>query len=235
MTLSIPIRGNQALRLSAFHVSSKFDLRFQCCTDLERTAVHRLETVGDLSWIYDSTDDPFAPIEGTLVTAGVGLSDASNPIIQTAPGSSVVRTQKVRQTHLHLLAARHWPVFGQGSVETRIGLGTTRSRASGLEPMSSAESRPSQRDGTVRLGYSDSFWSPEQTHREGYFRWETFAELARFETSDVHFDSLGLGAGISFRNGWGLIRIQATYEAWSERGGSAFPAPQPGESLRLGR
>ncbi|MGA7616940.1 MAG: hypothetical protein WBX15_17350 [Thermoanaerobaculia bacterium] len=235
LTLTVPTVGNQALRFNASHFSYSYDFGpLDCCPGASPLALRNRATAAGLSWIYDSTDDPFLPVEGIVASATIGFAHSSQPFLisRGIPSQWTAERVTLNQSSLEIGAARHRPLFTQGSFETGVDVSAVRSdygRLAGSGGLNSYLGGTAYAE-SVRIGYSDSFWSPERSQTDGYFRWQVFSEYHR---SDSRFDSqsIELGAGLVFRNGWGLITIRAAFEPWTDRETIPYtPIPDSGSS-----
>lgn len=235
LTLTVPTHGNDAIRLLASYASAQHRHGLgDCCPGIEGQSFAYHAAIADLSWIRDDTDDPFFPVEGMLATAGLSFTDQSDPVIvfQNDGSGYLVDHISAQRGAAHLSVAKFWPVFTQGSIQTEVSGAVQRAFNQETYPQLGDATRSStSHEEELRLGYSDSFWSPEHTQRDGYFRWQVFADLAHYDPSTVgSYDELYLGWGIAFRNSWGLVRLQYFYEVWSH-GGGALPTPDASSAL----
>jgi hypothetical protein len=194
----MPIVGNHSLRadLNWYRSEDKF------ASQSFRSDVRNLE----LSWIYDTTDDPLFPTSGTRLSAGAGYSEFEQK------AESVFSTERSRNHGYDFGASgsRHWALTNRQSVSTEL-------RGSWAEGNSLiVEETVRQWSTGVTLGHSMDLWGFEKTERIGDLRWETSLDFTSWDYDAPSFfrssrTDGSVTTGLAFRNAWGLFRLTFSY------------------------
>lgn len=203
----VPLRGNHALRATfltaPFVVVSDEPLSEQGPDEFLR--IERATTT-ELSWIYDSTDDPLFTTRGTRSVVGVGRRNVPFVVPLVPP---------MRSNHRHLWAEadlrRVWSLAPRHSVSAGIG-DTYLRRDFGPRGGHDVENR-------VFLGatYAYSVFGPDRPSRLGDLRLEAglVRERSRYETDfEPTRSSARTSArlGLLFRSEWGVLRLRFDVE-----------------------
>jgi hypothetical protein len=199
----VPLRGNHTLRatyLSApLAVVSETPLAEQAPNEFLRL---ERATTAELSWIYDSTDDPLFATRGTrgVVTTG----RRSLPFV-------VPLDPPLRSNHRHLFLAadlrRVWSLTPRHALSARIG-DTYLRRDFGPHGSQDVEHSPS-----LGATYAYSVFGPDRPSPLGDLRLEAglVHERSYLQADFGGSDSSGFTAarvGLLFRNEWGVVRLR---------------------------
>jgi len=196
--LGVPIVGNHSLRADLNWYRSSDDFGGQSSTSESRNL--------ELSWIYDTTDDPFFPTSGTRLTANAGYSEYEN----RSRGSFFSESFSADGYDLGISGRRHWALTGRQSVSAEL------SGAWGESDLFGGDGNSESWQTALELGHSMDLWGFEKTERIGDFRWEN---SVTFLSSDFDYGTFGrvattdarLTTGLAFRNAWGVLRLSFTY------------------------
>lgn len=213
IVVGVPLSLNQTV--TAEYDQSQFDYEARNDVDDERE-VQRLASV---TWSYNTTNHPFLPTEGTLISAGVlgAWRDESYLEIFVFPdGTASYRRVPVHLTTVGLLgsAQRYWEISDRNSVSVggEAGLGhVDRREHPGTRTYAAIY-------GVLQAGFSRSLWSPERRAQGGDSRIEFRVRGRAREnqaSSGLHRDDDGLQANLSWvrHSSWGTVRFGAGY-AW---------------------
>lgn len=199
----VPLRGNHALRatfLSApVTVISETPLAEQGPNEFLR--LERANSA-ELSWIYDSTDDPFFATRGTRGVVAAGRRNLPFVVPLDPP---------LRSNHRHLwLAAdlrRVWSLAPRHTLSAQAGHAYLR-RDFGPQGFYDVEQSPS-----FGATYAYSVFGPDRPSRFGDLRLEAglVHERSQFHDDFGDSDSSAVTAarvGVLFRSEWGVVRLR---------------------------
>lgn len=149
----------------------------------------------ELFWIHDTTNDPLFPTRGTRITAGATRSDM--------PTYSFLNLGRVKFDELKATVEQSFPLTPRQALTTG---------AEGLDYDRSIR----KYDAYAR--YSFDVWGRDRTVQHGDLRFEVFADrvFTRIQDNPFFADST-VGAGLVFRNEWGVLRLTGKYNAWRTR------------------
>lgn len=197
-SLGVPVVGNHSLRADLNWYRSTDDFGGQSYQSDSRNL--------ELSWIYDTTDDPLFPTSGTRLTARTGYFESE----QRSEGPFFSGRSSGDGYDLGISGRRHWALTNRQSVSAEL------SGAWGESDVFGSEGRGESWQSAVKLGHSMDLWGFEKTERIGDFRWENSLEVT---SSDFDYGSFGrvaatdarLTTGLAFRNAWGVLRLSFSY------------------------
>jgi hypothetical protein len=201
ITGAIPLFGNNAIRATWYRQRDPYTYR---ATD-PRTLEGRIKIIRlvfdhpEVSWLYDSTNDPLFPTSGTYIKAGVD----SRRGIRFVPGPTGL-TYDIEYDWNHELAgriARYWELTPVHSISVSGDILTDNDR----------EFQTYQ----LRAGYSANLWGRERTIRYGDLRFEAEAERNLQHFSEASSNGTAR-AGLAFRNSWGVVRLDFRYVGWRQ-------------------
>ncbi|HEX4952427.1 MAG TPA: BamA/TamA family outer membrane protein [Thermoanaerobaculia bacterium] len=169
-----------------------------------------------LSWVYDTTDDPFFPTRGTrgVVGTSIGRSRTSGSLVFLDQ-----RFDEDREQTLWRVAAeglRHYRVSPRQTLSAGAGAVWFRSEVEGNAPAPLADfsfDRESY-SAQVSLGYALDVLPAARPIEWGDLRWETRLALGFVDPDDafaVSSTSATLSTSVVFRHAWGLSRLTLTY------------------------
>lgn len=195
--LGVPIVGNHALRADLTWYRSKDNFSDQSFESESRFL--------ELSWIYDTTDDPLFPTSGTRLTAGAGYFEDE----QRSEGPFLSERRSSDGYELGLSGRRHWALTHRQSVS--VELSGDRAEGDSFVPGVTIE----RLSGAVALGHSTDLWGFEKTERIGDFRWENGLQITWSDSNSSLFQATTTDArlttGLAFRNTWGVLRVSFAY------------------------
>ena len=207
--VGVPLRGNHALRGGFSYTTIEDSVGFFPQGPFE---TREDSWQAQLAWIYDSTDDPFAPTEGTRLTVAGEYTDRrrerSDPAVPVDPGFLV--DFDVDELLLRVEGRTHRPLTA------RQTLGVA-----GYAWYTSASGRQLSSDDIEHLLELEVFHSTGVFDANGPetkdLRFEVGAGLQRLHQSrdrfgrpDDHLSAV-LRTSLLFRHEWGLVRISAMY------------------------
>jgi hypothetical protein len=217
-SLGIPIRGNHSLRIAASASSSDFDFGFGG----RRFEWQRERLAADISWVYNSLDDPLFPSSGRFLRTGLGYRRGETRELFTtaaADGSFSLRTSDLDEEDLRVFLAgdRYWQLSRLDSVSLSVDLSLGRSTA--FLPLPEGPGPEVDADvwrGEVAFGYN-RFLLRSSGPKWRELRWET--EIGVFhEGTSPDFDlpwnprtGLRLSSGLGFRTRWGVFRYLVNF------------------------
>jgi hypothetical protein len=231
LTLGVPIEGNHSLRLLASFRHSDSGIRREAIdTDPSRFAQfsEREDLAFNLSWVYNSVDDPVFPTRGNLLEAGLDVRSLAADLTQLELvgkfGSGFSHAES-RQIGVLLAGTRHLPVNESHAIYFGGELFVGHARISDL-PQPDLE----------LIDHSGFAWTAAATVGHGAFlrrihrgdrwrdtRWETAFQLfaSGLEANPWGDRVPGIGAristGLTYRNTWGVLRLCVGYLAVENR------------------
>ena len=192
----VPLRGNHALR--ATFLSAPLAVGSE--TPGQSLQVERVTTT-ELSWIYDSTDDPLFTTRGIRGVVGAGRRHV--PFVVPVLPEAI----RANQRHLWLTAdvRRAWSLAPRHTILARAG--NTHLRRDFGSSGYDVEHSP-----TFGATYAYSVFGPDRPSPLGDLRLEAgfVHERSHFET-DFDSDTSAVTAarvGLLFRSEWGVVRLR---------------------------
>jgi hypothetical protein len=186
LLLAVPVSGNDSIR-------ALWRWKTEAISDTAATPAHFVVTTRglhvddrELSWTHDTTNDPFFPTSGIRVSALIADREFAD---RGVPASR--RFRVIHRTDYALTAERFWTWTPRQSVS--VGIDATRAAPPDTY--------------IPRIGYSASVWGRDSTIRRGTLRFE--AGLSKVIASGT--GPWRANAGFTFRNEWGILRIDAFY------------------------
>ncbi len=214
--IGVPLDLRSSLRGQLAWSESDFDER-GFGDDPESRGERRSEALSAaLSWVYDTTDDPFFPTQGTRSTVGASVGRS-----QTR-GSTVFLDQRFdddfEQTLWRVTAdgARHFRISPRRSVSVGAGAAWNRAESDVEPPAPAADFRFDIESYTAQanVGYAYDFLPASPPSAWGDLRWETrlaVGVVAYDDSSVGDSSSASLSTSLVFRHAWGISRLSLTY------------------------
>ena len=225
LDVGLPLRGNESLRFTS-------SLRLTESGFREPAFAGRLldflefedliELRSNLSWVYNSTDEPIFPTSGRTLEAGLSLNlleaDLRNlPFEGFGPDFSAKMDS--REVGLQLKASRYWPFQRRQTFWSELDLFAGRSDFDDV-PGEGRRLLTGDADvfrGSVTVGHGRFLKRTRVGSRWRDVRWESEAGY-QYESTSPSFGQLDnplrgyrLSSGIAFRNTWGLFRLTFSY------------------------
>lgn len=225
LDLGVPIRGNQSVRFAGSFRRTDFGFRRQAYQPQPFGFYEfkdREEIRANLSWIYNSVDEPVFPSRGRVLEAGINFNSLSadlqsvtllglRPDIEAAMSSAEIGLQ--------FTGARYWPVTRSQSLSLRALLFLGRSDVEDV-PTEGRALLTDELDvfrGTLAAGYAKFLRRSRSGSRWRDLRWESEVELLyggtspEFDQPENPIGGYRIGSGITFRNTWGVFRLRVNY------------------------
>lgn len=219
LTLGVPMRGNHSIRLNASLREIGSGIRRRAFEPMSFIRFQDRKDLGlNISWVYNSVDDPVFPTDGTLVEAGVDLRLLDADLDESL-------RMKSRQLGLLFSGTRHRPLLRRQTIWLRLD---------GFLGRSSVENVPIEGTGLlnddlrvlearVAVGHSLFLIQSHERDRVRDLRWES--ELATFSSRttpdldqpDNPLQGFQLTSSLAYRNRWGVFRIGLSYFASGSR------------------
>ncbi len=166
---------------------------------------------GNLSLVYRTTDDPIIPTSG----ADVELGAFGESFQGTTDFAGIADRARGSELSLSLLATDYRPITRSQSVGLSLTVAAVReTETQTAGPFPHLQTTGEQ--GSLTLLYTASLWGGAATRRFGDLRLEgsggytvahTSAPFSLYSTAG----QLSLGAGLVFRNPWGILRFNLAY------------------------
>lgn len=225
LDLGVPVRGNQSVRFSGTFRDATSGVRRQAYepdpSGLYEFEDHE-ELRANLSWVYNSTDEPVFPSRGTVLEAGLNLN-----VLRADLASVTLRGQRPevrasmdsRELGLQVNGSRHWSLTGEQTLSARVQLFLGRSDVENV-PTEDRRLLSGSLDvvrGSLAAGHARFLRRARVGSRWRDLRWETDVEwLYRgtspdFGQTDNPLRGYRMGTGLAFRNTWGLFRLKLSY------------------------
>jgi hypothetical protein len=148
----------------------------------------------EVTWIYDTTNDPLFPSSGTRISAGVSRTDA--------PTSGLTDLGRVKVDEYLASLERSWSLTSSQAL-TAGGSGADFDR--------------SIRRYRAFGRYSVDLWGRERTIAAGDLRLEVEGDRLYTRIRNNHFEAHSTArVGLAYRNVWGVLRLDFAYNAWRE-------------------
>jgi hypothetical protein len=225
LDLGVPVRGNQSVRFAGSFRKASSGFRRQAYDpqpfgyfdfdDLE-------ELRANLSWVYNSTDEPVFPTLGTVLEAGLGFNalraDLQSVTLQ-GRRPDIRAAMDSRELGLQLTGTRYWSVTRSHSLSAKLELFLGRSDIDNV-PTEERQLLTGDLDvlrGSFTAGHAKFLRRTRAGSRWRDLRWESDIELLSRRTSpdfaqtENPLEGYRIGTGIVLRNTWGHFRFKLSY------------------------
>jgi hypothetical protein len=219
LVVGVPLTGNQTLTLDIDETRLSGETRELFGQSFSTQSGER---VAGLTWSYNTTDRPFIPTRGTLVTVSprITWSDFATYRIVYDPDPTApfpvytLRTETVhsKARELAFSAAHYWALDDRNSVSAGVETSYTRYDLDndflglGVDHLSRA---------VLTGGFSHSLWGPERS-KDGDSRLELNVRIGNRSIQSYDFyrpDQRQVSASWVRRSSWGVLRLGAGF-AW---------------------
>lgn len=225
LDLGVPVRGNQSVRFAGSFrsVSSGFRRQTYDPDPFGFFDFDNLEELrANLSWVYNSTDEPVFPTTGTVLEAGLNYSALTTDLQSvTLQGRrpDIRAAMDSRELGLQITSNRYWPILRDQtlSAELRLFLGRSDIENAPTEGRQLLSGDLDVFRGSLTAGYARFLKRTRAGSRWRDVRWESDVELLYRGTSpdlgqtENPVSGYRLGTGIALRNTWGLFRFKLSY------------------------
>jgi len=211
-----PIAGNHAIRAGLARTESKSVLR----SDNHRFEVEDKSWEGNLEWVFDNTDDPLIPAEGTRLSARGSYSETRleqrGPFAALEPLPFIIDVSS-EDWQLRGDGRRYWRVTPRQSLA--VGGSAWRIHSQVRFFVNQSTEDVLLLEGTHAVSLLDF----DKARRIGDLRWENSLGVERFKEVSEFGDftittrsvekrtDLVLRSALLFRSAWGLVRVAITY------------------------
>ena len=217
MLVGIPITGNQTL--TAGVQRSSWEVTGRTIFGGEKMTFEGHANSGTLNWSYNTTNSPFFPTRGEMLSISGGYTrtrDDGTSIALNGVRESTAKTAIVD-------AAKFWELSERNSISARIQGGISEGQSDESFNYTGGLMRWVRRTQSEALLFdvSHSFFDAKRTRASGDNRINLTAGVVHHRVNDDSTDTdPGLtgsdtaphvGLWWSRRNAWGLVRIGATY------------------------
>ncbi|HKO57075.1 MAG TPA: hypothetical protein VJ276_14455 [Thermoanaerobaculia bacterium] len=164
-----------------------------------------------LDWSHNTTNNPFFPTRGTLLSAGplFAADDATYRVFHGDPIDEELIHDKTHTIGLSLAAAHYWELSERNSVSLRgeADLRRTTGKRNGVDLED--DYTPS----SVRVGWSRSLWSRERVAVDGDMRLEAALRYMTGRKDYIFVEQHSTFATLAWvrRNAWGTMRFGVGY------------------------
>jgi outer membrane protein assembly factor BamA len=213
LVVGIPLSANQTV--TAEYDETRFKGRTRTLDGIEFKDRYGQKVVS-ARWSYNTTNEPFYPTEGTLLTVKPHFAwQDGQSTYYDFPGGRVVTPTHARTYGLEAGATRYRELTERSSVWGDIhGRWEHINRRESIDPLSTDESAAS---GSVGLGYAYSLWTrQERTGGDSRFEYTARYTNRPRDGSRIYSyepDVLQLGWSWIRRSSWGTVRLGVGY-AW---------------------
>ncbi len=215
LTLEVPMRGNHSLRVRYSARSIENGIRRPAFEPTSFIRFRDRVDVGlNVSWVYNSVDDPVFPTDGTVVEAGGDLKAlaaefGAHPRMESYQFGALVSATRYRPVHRRQAVWLRLDAFlGLADVEN-LPLEGGRRVDDDLEVY----------DARATLGHSLFLVQSRENGKVRDLRWESDLALFAsgtspdFDQPDNPLEGWRLTSSLAYRNRWGVFRIGASYFA----------------------
>lgn len=222
--LGVPLRGNRSVRFLGSYRDSEFGLRRQAYKPERRFFLFkdRRELELNVSWVFNSVDDPVVPTEGVLLEGGLDYHSleaelTSFGILNRPP--QILAPMDSAQLGALFTGARYWPVGERqtASVKIRAFLGRSDLENVPTEDVSLINDEANVWRSGLTLGHAMFLVRKHRYPKWRDLRWENELDLfsegtsSSFGQDENPLSGFRLGTGLVFRNSWGVFRVQFNY------------------------
>ena len=227
LVVGMPLSGNQTITVAFDDVNfaRSQETRFDGSTQFRQER----ETIVSARWSYDTTNQPFLPTSGTLlsVTPLVAWSDRATSVETRENNRSVLHPETIhtRSLGIDAVATRYWELSDRNSVSAgaEVGWAAVDQRRNGYFGPRDTDHEPWY--GIARAGFSHSLWTREERkHGDSRFdfnigfasrhaRREVFTAIEGLDEREVTSDNVQLSGSWVRRTSWGTLRLGVGY-AW---------------------
>jgi hypothetical protein len=225
LDLGVPLRGNQSVRFAGSLRSTSSGFRRQAF-DPDPSGFFDFDNLeelrSNLSWVYNSTDEPIFPTTGTILETGLSFNslrtDLQSVTLQGRRPDIHARMDS-RELGLQVIGKRFWPVTESQTLSAKLQLFLGRSDVENV-PTEGRQLLTGKLDvfrGSLTAGHAKFLKRTRVGTRWRDVRWENDVELIRRGTSpefglaENPVAGFRLGSGIALRNTWGLFRFKLSY------------------------
>lgn len=216
LTVGIPLTAVQSLRGSVSRFQSKSTERFPLSLDgsVNLTGSRSDAWNAELSWVFDTTDDPLFPASGRKVVGGTNYTKGERSVRITPPIDGFDRTVSSWASTVYLNGRQHWAVTPRQSLS--LELDVSRSRFG-----SDDDNRATDLRSVAVIGYAIDLLGFGADGHRGDLRFESEVAGVYDDFSSPFFDdgpakSAFATASLAYRTSWGVARLAFTYEdLWS--------------------
>jgi len=223
--LGVPLRGNQSVRFTGSFGSTDSGFRRQAFEprsfgfyDFE----DRREVKTNLSWVFNSIDEPVFPTEGQSLEAGLAYNTLRadlKSVTLEGSGPELRARMDSRELGIQLAASRYWPVTRDQTLSAKLNLFVGQSDIENV-PTEDRALLTGDVDvfrGSFIAGHAKFLKRTRVGSRRRDLRWETDFELryggtsSGFGQAENPFSGFRVGTGLALRNTWGLFRFKLSY------------------------
>ncbi len=225
LDLGVPVRGNQSVRFAGSFRSTSSGFRRQA---YEPTSVgffdfDNLEELrANLSWVYNSTDEPVFPAGGTILEAGLNLNTLRvglQSVTLQGLRPDIRALMDSRELGLQVTGTRYWSVSRGHTLSAKLQLFLGRSDIENVptEGRSLLTGTVDVFRGSLTAGHAKFLRRARVGSRWRDLRWESHIALLYrgtspdFAQAENPLSGHRVGTGIAFRNTWGLFRLKLSY------------------------
>ncbi|MCP4205179.1 MAG: BamA/TamA family outer membrane protein [bacterium] len=225
LDLGVPVRGNQSVRFAGSFRSTSSGFRRQAYEpgsfgffDFDNLK----DLQANLSWVYNSTDEPVFPTAGTSLEAGLNFNalrtDLQSVTLQGLR-PDIRASMDSRELGLQITGSRYWSVTRRQTLSAKLGLFLGRSDIENVptEGRELLTGKLNVARGSFTAGHAKFLRRKRIGSRWRDVRWETDLEF-RYEGTSPDFgqseNPVGgyrVGTGIALRNTWGFFRFKLSY------------------------
>lgn len=165
-----------------------------------------------VEWSHNTTNNPFFPTRGTLLSAGpLFAADDATYLVFRRDNQDELIHEKTHTVGLSLVAAHYWELSERNSVSLRGEADLRRTTGTQNELDLEDDYTPS----SVRVGWSRSLWSQERVAEDGDMRLEASLRYMTGRKDYQFVRNHSTFANIAWvrRNAWGTMRLGVGY-AW---------------------
>lgn len=221
--LGIPLRGNHSLSFTSSYRQHRYRDAFAPTGSYE-SDFDRIWA--DLSWIYNTIDDPVFPTSGRFLRGGVSyrqdelatrLLFAQSP----EPDLDVQRDAEGTEWRAGMVADFYRPISARDSLSLSLtafaGVGDYHVVANTLPELISQDSETDLWDASLTLGYARFLRRDVQKPRWRELRWENEVELFDSQFSPDQFvprdasSGFRIGSRLRYRTTWGVFSLGLDY------------------------
>lgn len=196
LVASVPLAGNHSLRARWEHVAANGSSRFNA----SRWRYEATTDIGEIVWLYDTTNDSFMPTAGTHWRSGVDFYHARGAYdTGDTSGRSSFESREYSTR-----AAKYLPITAAVSAIGEV-FGSQVEFSSDDDTFDDDRSPSSYGAG---VGFSASLWPSRLTSAMGDLRFETRARYSFGEDAELFHAT----AAIGHRNAWGTVRAVFMYQ-----------------------
>jgi len=223
--VGVPLRGNESVRFRGSYLQNSEGIRrraFDLDADRLDRYDDRREWQFNLSWVFNSIDDPEFPTRGHSFEAGIDLHSLTvdlRSLDLTGDREPLTADMRSQQIGLLFSGQRYWPLSRRQTFSAKVQgfLGRSEIENVPTEDFRVLDGEPDAWRAGLAVGHSMFLLRDRGVRRWRELRWETELEAfhggtsPEFDLPDNPRTGFRISSGLKFRISWGVFQLRVSY------------------------